>query len=84
MKRIAMAATLTTLAPLVVGTFGCGGDQQSLSPAKQAEIRSTFHKKPDINTLKPEMRKWVEAQIKAAHSGKPLSSPGSPPTGSKP
>jgi len=61
---------------LAVTLIGCGGDAKP-DPAKDAELKASFSKKPDINTLSPSMRKWVEGKIAESKNGQA-------PTNSKP
>jgi hypothetical protein len=59
---------------------GCGSDGSTLAPSKEQAMRDSFHAKPDINTLSPEMRKRVEAMMAASKSGPRASGTTAPPT----
>jgi hypothetical protein len=64
-----MKTFLICTASCVALLCGCGDGQPTLTPTDEKAMRASFHKTPDINTLKPDMRKRVEAMMAASKSG---------------
>jgi hypothetical protein len=73
MKQFGIALVVASVVVL-----GCSGDPKP-DPAKDAALKASFSKTPDINTLSPGMRKWVEGKIQESKNGKP-STNSKPPT----
>jgi hypothetical protein len=65
---------------LSVALAGCAGDSKA-DPAKDAALKASFEKKPDINTLKPGMRQWVQGMIDSSKKGQPPKATTPPPSG---
>ncbi len=63
-----------------VAAVGCGSGDAKPDPAKDNALKASFHAKPDINTLSPEMRKMVEGMMDASKKGKPVSAVNPPAT----
>ncbi|MDR3688725.1 MAG: hypothetical protein P4L46_05040 [Fimbriimonas sp.] len=76
-----MKAIGTVLLVTAVALLACGCGESKADPAKDAELKASFSKKPDINTLSPGMRTWVQGMIDASKKGKPVNGATPPPTG---